>query len=89
MLKITRLLIGLIAFCALGLLVTCTQREFNDDWIDNGVSYVCSDCYAAMTLPCMGSCILCNAEIGTISYKYCYDCAKALNRCQMCTAKRY
>lgn len=87
--KRIRYVIALGAFCALVLLPRCADRDLNEDWIDDGHTYVCLECYAAVTLPCCGNCILCNAEIGTVSYKYCYDCAKALHRCQMCAVKRY
>ena len=35
-----------------------------------------------------GECERCGATTGTISYKYCYDCAKELNCCQMCGIER-
>jgi hypothetical protein len=82
-------LIVLIVLSGTSLLLMCTQREFNDDWIDDGYSYLCLECYDAVTLPACGNCILCNAETRTICYKYCYDCAKALHRCQMCTRERH
>jgi hypothetical protein len=65
----------------------CITRQ-SDDWMDDGVRYLCPQCQLAVTFPCVGNCTLCGEEIGTISYKYCYDCSKYLGCCQMCGVER-
>lgn len=76
------LLVGVILIAAL---LHCSGR---DAWFDDGCSYLCLDCRDLLTLPCCGECTVCGAEVGTICYKYCYDCAKALDRCQICCIHR-
>jgi hypothetical protein len=57
-------------------------------WLDNGTSYLCPECKYKGVYYMAGECELCHCETGTVSYKYCYDCAKALDCCQMCGIKR-
>jgi len=65
-------------------LVNCT----GEPWLDNGANYLCPECKYLPVWYMLGECERCGAEISTISYKYCYDCAKELNCCQMCGIER-
>ena len=65
-------------------LVNCT----GEPWLDNGANYLCPECKYKLVLFMDGECERCGATTGTISYKYCYDCAKELNCCQMCGIER-
>ena len=59
-----------------------------EPWLDNGANYLCPECKDKLVLYMDGECERCDATTGTISYKYCYDCAKELNCCQMCGIER-
>ena len=65
-------------------LVNCT----GEPWVDDGNRYLCPECKYKPVLHALGSCERCGAEISTISYKYCCDCAKELNCCQRCGIER-
>jgi hypothetical protein len=76
----------LVIFFSLTLLmfvVSCDRA-----WLDGGTSYLCAECKNMCVLYMTGECELCHCETSTISYKYCYDCAVALDRCQMCGIER-
>jgi hypothetical protein len=77
----------LLLFCAFIILFLFTECGGNGEWHDNGVTYFCPDCQDKMWAPAIGECEHCGDTTSSISFKYCYDCAKELNRCQMCGAK--
>jgi len=72
----------LCAFIPLVLYVACDR-----DWFDNGTSYLCPECTYKAVHPAISECDICHCEIA-VSYKYCYDCAKTMDCCQMCGIKR-
>jgi hypothetical protein len=65
-------------------LVNCIGEQ----WVDDGKRYLCPECKNLRALCVLGSCERCGTAISTISYKYCYDCAKELNCCQRCGIER-
>ncbi len=65
-------------------LINCT----GEPWVDDGNRYLCPECKDRLVLCAIGSCERCGAQTSTVSYKYCYDCAKELNCCQMCGIER-
>jgi hypothetical protein len=79
----------LIALLPTLLLILCFLVNCaGEPWLDDGTNYLCPECKHSHTLPALSSCERCGATIGTISYKYCYDCAKELNCCQCCGIER-
>ena len=71
----------LIVLC---FLVNCT----GEPWLDNGVNYLCPECKNGPAVHVYGPCGRCDTATITISFKYCYDCAKELNCCQRCGIER-
>lgn len=66
-------------------LINCT----GEPWLDNGANYLCPECQDKPFLHAIGECERCGDMTVSISLKYCYDCAKELNRCQMCGRPRW
>jgi hypothetical protein len=79
----------LIALCAVGILVNCVYKTFDDNWLDNGSSYLCSDCRKLGFICMIGECSRCGDMTASAAFKYCYDCAKELDCCQHCGRSRW
>ena len=62
------------------LLVSCSS----DSWIDTGSDYLCPECNETPINDALGVCEKCGCEIHSSDLKYCYDCAKEIERCQLC-----
>lgn len=70
-----------IAFIVLLLIVCLIENCSSEQWLDDGEKYLCPQCrdiYASELAPCQ------HCAINPTPYTYCYDCAKELNRCQLC-----
>jgi hypothetical protein len=64
------------------LAISCSSVE----WLDDGERYLCPQCrdvYGSELAPCK------HCGINSTPYTYCYDCAKELNRCQLCERSRF
>lgn len=48
---------------------------------------LCKECKSKIVSYVMGKGSICNHNTNTGSYKYCYDCAKKLKKCQICGEK--
>lgn len=83
-----RKIIVLILFVCITLLISTCSQARNDDWVDDGKHYLCSECWDKQVLAQLGVCKGCGDTISTISYQYCYDCAKERDCCQCCGVER-
>jgi hypothetical protein len=81
--RMFRTMVIVFSLALLFLVVSCDRA-----WLESGTAYLCANCKNMCVLYMTGECELCHCETATISYKYCYDCAKALDRCQMCGIPR-
>jgi hypothetical protein len=85
--SLIRLLI--LTICSLSFLVTCTDIYADEEWLDNPLGgYRCPGCRDNGLLWVVGVCARCGCGTSSISYKYCYECAKKLDRCQLCGIPR-
>jgi hypothetical protein len=81
-------------FFKLALLVACIflmatsycATRLLDGWLDNGC-YLCPDCQDHAVLRALHPCERCGYYT-SMSFIYCYDCAKELARCQRCGRER-
>ncbi|MGB3341109.1 MAG: hypothetical protein WBB37_06470 [bacterium] len=75
-----------IAFIAVLLITVFSINCSSGDWLDDGEKYLCPECrevYGSELIPCQ------HCAINPTPYNYCYDCAKELNRCQLCGRSRF
>jgi RecJ-like exonuclease len=70
------------------LLLFLNCNKIDGEWFDNGLNYLCPECRDKGFLTTIGTCQRCGGMTSSISFKYCYDCAKELNRCQCCGVER-
>jgi hypothetical protein len=78
-------LLGLpILLLILCFLVNCTGEQ----WVDNGVNYLCPECKDSPFFQLGDICERCGAGTDVNPLKYCYDCATELNCCQRCGIER-
>ena len=75
-------------FPALLLILCFLVNCAGEPWLDNDVVYFCPDCRGKYYVDMVGECERCNGMTASCAFKYCYDCAKELNCCQMCGVER-
>jgi len=78
--KVIWLLISITLFAS----IVCQK----DEWLDNGVHYFCPDCRDKAYVDVIGACERCDEMTASISFMYCYDCAKEIDACQRCGVER-
>jgi hypothetical protein len=79
--------IALVFLCAGCLVLFCSHN--GGDWLDMpGITYRCPGCADDAVVHAIGECDRCGGVTTSMSYKYCYDCAKELDCCQMCGMPR-
>ena len=74
----------LLLLITLYFLTNCTSIG----WLDDGSRFLCPECKDKYVLLAIGTCEKCEGSTSSVSYKYCYDCAKEMNKCQMCRRNR-
>ena len=79
------ILILLLLIITSYLFVSCLSKG----WYDDGISYCCPDCQNIGLNEAIGICEKCGCEIHSSDLKYCYDCAKEMERCQRCGKNKH
>jgi len=87
--KDTLCIASFVLLLALCFLTSCVERMGDDGWLDSGRHYFCPDCQGRAHLDAIGTCSRCGDMTSSISFKYCYECAKELDRCQYCGRPRW
>jgi len=84
--KVKISIIAIFPLIILLLILNCSGKSV--EWLDSGYNYLCSDCRYKMWYDMLGECEHCGGMTESISFKYCYGCAKELDLCQMYGAQR-